>query len=94
MKSDNYKYYDLDIDDVFLTLDTSESGLSCYDADDRLKKNGKNVIVSLKEVSNVRKFFNQFKDLMILILIIAAIVSFFLSFSNSESFFDLYNSMF
>lgn len=88
MKSDNYKYYDLDIDDVFLTLDTSESGLSCYDADDRLKKNGKNVIVSLKEVSNVRKFFNQFKDLMILILIIAAIVSFFLSFSNSESFFD------
>ena len=88
MKSDNYKYYDLDVDDVFLTLDTSESGLSCCDADDRLNKNGKNVIVSLKEVSNVRKFFNQFKDLMILILIIAAIVSFFLSFSNSESFFD------
>lgn len=88
MKSDNYKYYDLDVDDVFLTLDTSESGLPCYEADDRLKKNGKNVIVSLKEVSNVRKFFNQFKDLMILILIIAAIVSFFLSFSNSESFFD------
>ncbi len=88
MKSDDYKYYDLDIDDVFLTLNTSESGLSCCDADDRLKSDGKNVIVSLKEVSNVRKFFNQFKDLMIVILIIAAVVSFFLSFSSSESFFD------
>ena len=62
MKSDNYKYYDLDVDDVFLTLDTSESGLSCCDADDRLNKTGKNVIVSIKEVSNVRKFFNQIKD--------------------------------
>lgn len=64
-------------EDILLELDTdSELGLSQEQALERLEKFGKNSLVHKKSHSLLREFINQFKDVMILILIAAAIVSF------------------
>ena len=80
--------YSLDIDDVFKILESNEYGLSLDDVNLRLKKDGKNKLVEIKKKSNLSKFLNEFKDLMIVVLIISAIVSFILSILNNESFTD------
>lgn len=78
----------LDIDDVFKNLESNVHGLSLDDVNLRLKKDGKNKLIVIKKKSNLSKFLNEFKDLMIVVLIISAIVSFILSILNNESFTD------
>lgn len=82
------KYYSLDVDEVLNSLNSYESGLSLNEADIRLKKYGKNKIIEAKKQSKFLKFLNEFKNLMIIILIISAIVSFSLSILNNEPFTD------
>lgn len=78
----------MDIGKVFDLLHSNEFGLSLDEVDVRLKRDGKNKLVSGKKRSVLWKFFGQFKDLMIIILIISAIVSFVISIINNESFVD------
>lgn len=78
------KYYNLDIKETFEKLNTNESGLSKQEVDKRLKKYGKNKLDEKKKKSNLEKFLNEFKDLMIIILIISSIVSFYISILNDE----------
>ena len=82
------KYYQMDIKEVFNHLHSNESGLSLEEVDNRLKKYGKNKIIEKKKQSKIGKFLNEFKDLMIIILIIAAIISFGLSVVKDEPFTD------
>lgn len=56
-----------------------ESGLSGTEAKKRLKKYGKNVIEDKKKDCLAKKFIAQFKDFMIIILLMAAAVSFITS---------------
>lgn len=53
-------------------------GLSLEEAEKRLKKNGLNKIESGKKKTKISVFINQFKDVLILILCVSAILSFFL----------------
>ncbi|WP_304401451.1 cation-translocating P-type ATPase, partial [Lactobacillus hominis] len=70
------KYYDENIPDVEKDLETSlKTGLSNEEAKKRLEKYGENALASKKKRSMVARFFDQFKDFMIIVLIIAAIVS-------------------
>lgn len=54
----------------------SKNGLCESDAKERLAKHGENRLREKKKKSTLMRFFDQFKDTMILILIAAAIVSF------------------
>ncbi|WP_297816219.1 calcium-translocating P-type ATPase, PMCA-type [uncultured Lactobacillus sp.] len=70
------KYYDKNIPEVEKDLDTSlKTGLSNEEAKKRLDKYGENALASKKKRSIISRFFDQFKDFMIIVLIIAAIVS-------------------
>ncbi len=80
------KFYSLDVDEVFINLKSNKEGLSFKDARERLIRYGKNRIVGSKRKSNLVKFLSEFKDLMIVILILSAICSFVLSILNDESF--------
>ncbi len=52
-----------------------EKGLTEAEANDRLKDYGKNILTGSKKQSAVKIFFDQFKDIMVLILLGATIIS-------------------
>lgn len=56
-------------------LNTSKDGLRQSIAEERLKEFGKNELIEKKKKSVWIFFFNQFKDVMILILLAAAVIS-------------------
>ena len=53
----------------------SQEGLTSLEARSRLEKNGPNAFLSQKKKSAFVKFLLQFKDVMILVLIAAAVVT-------------------
>ncbi len=81
-------YYNFDIEEVLNNLDSNEEGLKNIEVANRLKKYGKNKLKVTNKQSKIKKFLCQFKDIMIIILILSAIVSFILSIINNESFTD------
>ena len=81
-------YYNLDIDKVLKELDTSKTGLSEVEVSKRLNKDGKNKFAEAKKRSSFSKFIDQFRDLMIIFLIISAVVSFVISLIEKEPFTD------
>lgn len=62
-----------------------EVGLSSEEAALRLKSHGENRLRGEKKKGNFRRFLGQFKDIMIIILMVAAVVSFSVSFYEGES---------
>ncbi|MDR1473368.1 MAG: cation-translocating P-type ATPase [Lactobacillales bacterium] len=68
-------FYTQSVDDVFMRMDSSDQGLSDDEADKRLKEYGLNALDKGKKRSIIVKFLDQFKDLMIIILLIAAFLS-------------------
>ncbi len=82
------KYYSYNIKKIFNVLNSKETGLDNIEANNRLQKFGKNKMDFKKRQSNLCKFLNEFKDLMIIILILSAIVSFILSLINNNSYID------
>lgn len=81
-------YHNLNIDEVLKQLNTDECGLTEEEVEKRLKKDGKNKLIEGKKQSLFSKFLAEFKDLMIIVLIISAIISFVISILNNESFTD------
>jgi len=68
-------FYSQTEDEVFNLLETKSEGLSEIEVNDRLELYGTNELEGTKKKSLLQKFFEQFKDLMILILLVAAGVS-------------------
>ena len=68
------KFYDAKLDDIYKKLSSSEKGLSTAQAERTLVEIGKNEIVEAKPKSALKIFFNQFNDMMIIILIVVAII--------------------
>ncbi|NRO64868.1 Calcium-transporting ATPase 1 [Lactobacillus helveticus] len=62
---------------VLEELKTASGGLSSQQAKDNLAKYGKNVLIEGKKKTTLQVFLEQFKDLMVIILIIAAVISAF-----------------
>lgn len=70
------KYYTESIPDVEKELTTSiANGLTDQEAKNRLAKYGPNALTSKKKESMFMRFIDQFKDFMIIVLIVAAILS-------------------
>lgn len=69
-------YYNQTIPEVEKELKTSlKTGLSKQEAKKRLEKYGPNALIAKKNKGLIAKFFDQFKDFMIIVLIVAAILS-------------------
>lgn len=69
------QFFNIDVTDAFKALRTSNNGLSQLEAANRKAKYGLNELVTKKYKPAWVYFFDQFKDFMILILMIAAILS-------------------
>ena len=80
------KAYHMSIDDLSKQLQTNlETGLNASQVEKRQKQDGENKLEEAKKKTNLEKFIDQFKDAMIIILLIAAAISFGLAFQEKES---------
>ncbi len=71
------EYFSSKAEQALQSLQTDPAqGLSAAEAAKRLEQHGANVLREKKKKTNLQRFLDQFKDVMILILIAAAIVSF------------------
>lgn len=83
------KYYNKTIEEVERDLNTNcMTGLKTEEIEARQAKVGYNEIQSIKKKKIIVKFFEQFKDFMIIILIISAVVSAIVGVYNGEGFTD------
>ncbi|MDR2634750.1 MAG: calcium-translocating P-type ATPase, PMCA-type [Clostridiales bacterium] len=69
------KPYEMSKEEVFLSLETDAGGLTSAEAAERLPKSGPNELTADKKRPMFLKFIDQFKDVMIIVLLAAAIVS-------------------
>lgn len=84
MKED-YKKNEIEL---FNEYKTNIMGLTEEEATERLKKYGLNQLEQRKKESKIKIFFRQFNDLMVILLIIAAILSIFVSILQGDSIID------
>ena len=77
-------WHEVSLGNVFKILDSGASGLSGQQASYRRAQNGPNTISGPKPKPLVFRFFAQFNDFMILILLSAAAVSFTVSLVNGD----------
>ena len=67
--------YQMELDEVFEQTEADEKGLTLEEVRSRLKKYGENVLQEGKKKTALVVFLEQFKDLLVLILMIAAVIS-------------------
>ncbi|MFH0832735.1 MAG: calcium-translocating P-type ATPase, SERCA-type [Candidatus Aenigmatarchaeota archaeon] len=72
------EWHKSEIKDVFESLHTGENGLTSDEAKQRLQKYGLNQIEEKKKTSDIVLFLNQFRSVLISILIVATAISAFL----------------
>ena len=68
-------FFNRSVEEVLQEQESSSGGLSNAQAADRLTKYGPNALVEGKKKSVLQVFLEQFKDLLVVILIVAAIIS-------------------
>lgn len=76
-------------EEVLKELNSGRNGLSVEEANKRREENGKNKLTEAKKDSLAVRLFNQLKDPMIIILIVAAIISGITAAYSGESFADV-----
>ena len=78
------QFYTSEVEEVLKEVQSTEKGLTTDEAKARLEKNGKNALDEAKKRPMILRFFDQFKDLMIIVLLVAALVSGVLSIVQKE----------
>ncbi len=78
-------YYALPEDEVIREKATSKDGLTSQEAEERLKKYGENRLREAEKPSLLKRFLEQLKDPMLIILMIAAAVSALTGMASGES---------
>lgn len=68
----------LDILDKPVAATQYEWGISSPQAEEKIKQYGKNTLAKEKKARPLKIFFGQFRDIMVIILLIATVISFFL----------------
>ncbi len=78
-------WHAVEVETAFERQASSPAGLSKAEAAERLAKVGPNELVQTTRVSPLRIFLEQFTDVLVIILIIAAVISGYLGISRGES---------
>lgn len=69
-------FYRLTTDEALKELTTTADGLSAREAASRLAKHGPNALQAVNKESSLHKYLKQFKDLMVILLIVSSVISF------------------
>jgi P-type Ca2+ transporter type 2C len=77
-------WHSIPIEEVFLRQKSGSAGLSGAEARARRAEFGRNSIAIKQEISPFRIFLNQFKSILVLLLLVAALISLILSLINPE----------
>ena len=88
MKEDDEKFYNMSIDEVYQKLNTTKEGLDEEEALKRLENYGPNKLKEGHSKTLFAKFLDQFKNIMIIILLVAALLSGTISILEGESLTD------
>lgn len=81
-------FYQMTVEEVLDALETNEGGLSEEEAKSRLEKYGKNELIAELKTPKWLLFLSQFKELLVLVLIVAGIISFIIgSYKNAVAMF-------
>jgi len=80
----NKAWHSMSEDEVLEALKTSRNGLSAEEAGKRLLEYGPNKLISKGGVSPIKIFLNQFKDIFVLMLMAAIIISIVMAFAKPE----------
>ena len=80
--------YQKELKDLYKEYHTSLKGLKSVDARRLLKANGKNVLKAKKQVTKLELFFNQFKNIMVILLFVVGILSLVNAIVNKTDFFE------
>ena len=87
-------WYAEEIESVLDILGTSRKGLGGEEASRRLEEYGPNELKEEKRVTPLELLIGQFKSILVIILIISALVSAFISYRKGEPYTDTYVIMF
>lgn len=87
------KWWNLSFSEVSRQLGTGSGGLSDSDATQRLERYGPNELVETAHVSPLVIFLRQFVNLMVIILIIAAVISATIGILKEEGMEEIYDSI-
>ncbi len=68
-------YFAKSTEEVLESVQATTAGLSYREAKTRLETNGKNVLAEKKKKSNFVKFLGQFKEILIIVLLLSSVVS-------------------
>ncbi|SER06027.1 Ca2+-transporting ATPase [Granulicatella balaenopterae] len=79
----NQVFYTMTEDEALQAVHSSKEGLTSEEAKKRLAENGANELEEGKQRSLFEKFMDQFKDFMIIVLLVAAVVSLFVNESGT-----------
>lgn len=79
------RFYEQTIDEVLNNTNSSKEGLSSAEAGDRLEEFGENALKQKGRKSAIKIFFEQFANMMVLLLILVGFVSLVFSIVNHES---------
>ncbi len=78
-------FYNKEIKQIFKELETSESGLNDKVVKEKTAKYGENKLKKGKKIGFFRKLLNEFKNIMIIILIISATISIVTAITQSDN---------
>lgn len=92
--NEKFKPYLTDVQNVIRNVSSSEEGLSVKEAHERLEKHGHNKLIEAKKRSALLRFFDQMKDPMIIVLLVAATLSFITSVYEKENPADVFIILF
>ena len=75
MKQEKKMFYQRTVDDVMSQMKAHPTGLTDQEVKDRRQQFGANKLTSKRRTTLIEKFIAQFKDLMIIILIVAPVIA-------------------
>jgi len=79
------KAHSKSIEELYQELDADEKGISSSEADKRLIEYGRNELETGEKIKPYKIFLDQFKDLLVLILIVAGIITAIIGFIEQDS---------
>ena len=82
---ENYK---IKRNDLYKEYNSNKNGLNDKEVAKLLEIHGRNKLDEDKKVSKIVMFLNEFKNLMIIVLLFASVISFFVSMHNNEPYTD------